>query len=361
MSDNTTIEWAGLGLPRRASWNPFRARNKETGKTGHFCIKVNGRCTHCYAEAFNLGPYGTGIGYQAQNLKLVDLFVKDIDQPLRWRQPRGVFVNSMSDTWLPAIPDQWIDTALWVSILSHWHRHAYLTKQPERMFLHLHGFMGQGKSRVTNIPSELMTPTIAKAFKSLQGPITFPPKHIWFGITIGAQEDADKFLPWVKALRSLLGPEALIWISNEPITGLVDWSGFEGLINWMVSGYESGRKARAAHPDASRRTRDWCLRHNIPFFFKQWGDWWPIGQMPIGFSDSLYLPAPKRDPEATRRCKVKTCVTHPADGLITDFRPGAMLMFKVGKHVAGRSLDGRTWDEFPDLTTNLNQTAPLTP
>lgn len=120
---------------------------------------------------------------------------------------------------------------------------------------------------------------------------------------------------------------------------------------------QGGHKARPAHPDWFRSLRDQCSAAGVAFHHKQNGEWMPICWMPDGSSDDLYFPAPKRDPEATRRCKVEHTVMnsdgtlHPraADPETYRVQDRSMLMFKVGKARAGRMLDGVVHDGRPEV------------
>jgi protein gp37 len=123
-------------------------------------------------------------------------------------------------------------------------------------------------------------------------------------------------------------------VSNEPSLGKVNWRGWEGLINWMVSGGESGPKARPTHPDAIRADRDWCVANGVPFFFKQWGQF---------------------DYRRIIKNTVGTCIETP-NGYVTinaagitplDDRYAAVRV--ADKHRAGNELDGQTWAQFPPL------------
>ena len=157
-------------------------------------------------------------------------------------------------------------------------------------------------------------------------------------MSIGDQEAADETLPYMRELHSLLGAGATLWVSNEPSLGKVNWRGWEGLINWMVSGGESGPKARPTHPDAIRADRDWCVANNVPFFFKQWGqfDYRRIIQNDIG-----------------------TCIETP-NGYVTLNASGVLRLddryaaVRVkDKHLAGNELDGQRWTQFPSLPASV--------
>jgi protein gp37 len=294
MGDKTKIEWAGLGLPRGATWNPVVALNTKTGKRGWFCVKKNQACNNCYAERMNQGPWGNGLRFTIPNLTQVCLELRNIDQPLRWRIPRGIFVCSMSDLFGEFIRDDMRNKVMDIVDRANWHRFGLLTKRANGSTL------DYLVDRYANRPF---------------------PKHIWFGISIGNQAHADEMLWFMQRMRELAGPDVILWVSHGPAIGPVDWSGWEGTINWLATEGESGPRARPMHPDWVRGDRDWCAQNDIAFHFKQWGEYRPFDE--------------KRDP-AVYSHNLKSSGWDPE----TD-------MVKVGKKHAGRLLDGRAWDEYP--------------
>jgi protein gp37 len=97
MGDNTKIEWTrGPNGEPGATWNPIRAKHKETGKKGWFCTKPSAGCKHCYAESMNVWR-GNGLRYIPTNLDKLDIIIENVDQPIRWKRPRIIFVCSMTD------------------------------------------------------------------------------------------------------------------------------------------------------------------------------------------------------------------------------------------------------------------------
>ena len=104
MGDRSAIEWTD------ATWTPIRARNRETGRVGHFCIHKSPGCANCYAERMQ-PRFGNPVRFAAQDADKVELFLdeKTLTQPLRWRKPRTIFVCSMTDLFLESVPDEWID------------------------------------------------------------------------------------------------------------------------------------------------------------------------------------------------------------------------------------------------------------
>lgn len=170
------------------------------------------------------------------------------------------------------------------------------------------------------------------------------PKNVWLGTSIENQEEADARLPILEHLGRAFRP-SIIFVSAEPLLSAIDISDFlteidyddeEGSrwsrpIDWVIAGGESGLKARPLHPDWVKSLRDQCQEVNIPFHFKQWGEYAP------------YIP--REDPQG------KQTVQHVRlDGkkyAPEDFSSPLQSMVRVGKHTAGRSIDGREWNEFP--------------
>lgn len=150
------------------------------------------------------------------------------------------------------------------------------------------------------------------------------PANIWIGTTVEDQARADQRIPQLLNI-----PARVRFLSCEPLlesvsipNSVINWNNFEGGINWVICGGESGPGARPMHPAWARRLRDDCQHAGVSFFFKQWGEWKPTdGDGSLTF-----------DSEG-RNCSY--------------YDPGAERMVKVGKHYAGRLLDGREWNEFP--------------
>ena len=216
MGDRTGIEWTD------ATWNPV---------TG--CIKVSPGCAHCYAETMTLrfkrgGPFLPG---QAT----VRLHPERLDDPGKWRAPRMVFVNSMSDLFHEEIPFEYVDQ-VFQSMEAH-PRHTYqiLTKRVKRMLEYV-GWTGGRRW----------------------------PSHIWAGVSVENQHWADIRVP-------LLGqvPCSIRFLSCEPLLKpvILDLSG----IHWAIVGGESGPKARPMEERWALDIKDQCDVQGIPFFFKQWG------------------------------------------------------------------------------------------
>lgn len=292
----TKIEWTD------ETWNPIAG-----------CTKVSPGCTNCYAEkmarrlqAMGLPLYDGTVSATGHWTGIVNLASQaTLEMPLRWKKPRRVFVNSMSDLFHPAVPDIWIDRIFDVMQQAPQHTFQVLTKRPERMAEYV--------NRRWSLPAP----------------------NIWLGTSVENQATANERIPWLVETLA-----AVRFLSMEPLLGPV-WLDHlyvlqpRPLIEWVIVGGESGPGARPMHPDWVRDLRDECIDADVPFFFKQWGDWFPRDQ----WEDHPTLILPDDD----------DCYNAPGDQSLYVFRePGAYhVMHRVGKKAAGRLLDGREWSEWP--------------
>jgi protein gp37 len=219
MSVNSQIEWTD------ATWNPVRG-----------CTKISPGCKHCYAETFAERFRGVkGHPYeQGFDLRLVP---EKLTEPLLWRSPKLVFVNSMSDLFHDDVPDDYIEMVCRVMATANWHTFQVLTKRSGRL-------------------RDL-----------LRGRLRFAAQHehIWWGVSV---EDKKYGLPRIKELQS--SPARVRFLSIEPLLehlGRFDLSG----ISWAIVGGESGPGARPMEEEWVLSLRDQCAASRVPFFFKQWG------------------------------------------------------------------------------------------
>jgi protein gp37 len=130
----------------------------------------------------------------------------------------------------------------------------------------------------------------------------------------------------------------LTWVSYEPALGNVNWDGWQ-FIRWLVSGGESGPKARPSHPDWHRSARDWCATNHVAYFFKQWGAW-----APLPFAESLHYRGSAIDAEGNAPPISALDKLRAGD---TSILAGRVHMSFCGRKIAGRLLDGREWSEYP--------------
>lgn len=320
MSGNSSIEWTD------ATWNPV---------TG--CTKVSPGCNNCYAERF--AERWRGIpGHPFERGFDIVLRPERLQDPLRWKKPRRVFVNSMSDLFHKDVPDEFIAQVFVTMAFASRHTFQVLTKRPERMRRLVRDFAdGRQLGHALSLPVTIQGDRIV-ARAELAGPPavthrvsrSWPPTNVWLGTSV---ESAD--YAWrADMLRET--PAAVRFLSLEPLLGHIP-AGVLRDIDWVIVGGESGPHARPMHPRWVHSIRDACIAHRIPFFFKQYGEW------------------------AWRRLKGDgaTHVIHQ-DGIFADLRAQAAPapndqppdawqgLARVGKTRAGRVLDGRTWDEFPE-------------
>ena len=213
MSDRSAIEWT------EATWNPV---------TG--CTRISPGCAHCYARAFAERFRGVA-GHPYEMGFDISLRPERLEQPLAWKRPRTVFVNSMSDLFHEAIPDQYIQRVFDIMVRADWHTFQVLTKRHERL--------GELAPRLPW------------------------PSNIWMGVSVESQR-------WtVRAERLRTVPAATRFLSVEPLLGPIRLQ-LEG-IDWVIVGGESGPHARRVQPEWIRSIRDQCAAAGVPFFFKQWG------------------------------------------------------------------------------------------
>ncbi len=308
MSTATTIEWTRSDDGSAgATWNPV---------TG--CTKVSEGCDHCYAETFAERWRGLP-GHPFEQGFDVRLWPERLTLPLRWRKPRRVFVNSMSDLWHEAVGAGLIAGVLAVIAVARRHTFQVLTKRPGRMcsLLGDDGFWDQVADAAAGYDP------MPEAWAAIGG--RFLP-NLWLGVSVETQKWAPVRLGKLAA-TSVAGVR---FASCEPLLGELDirrW--LRGGLDWVIAGGESGPGARPMHPDWARSLRDQCQAAGVPFFFKQWGAFVPVADGDGG-----------RVTVIDRGGRDWSLLGEPAP-------PGAVRMRRVGKGRAGRVLDGRTWDEFP--------------
>lgn len=331
MSDGSEIEWTD------ATWNPVRG-----------CVKVSPGCLHCYAETFAERWRGVpGHAYeQGFDLRLVP---EKLDEPLRWREPRRVFVNSMSDLFQKGVPATFVAAVFGAMALAPRHTFQVLTKRPARAAAWFR-WLALEEERSFARPRDVCS-VEAHGHESVRAALPREPKgrHVceetddetlvaspaWPlpNVHIGASvENRRDGLPRIRHLRAV--PAALRFLSIEPLLedlGELDLTG----IGWVIVGGESGPGARPMHPAWVRSIRDQCAAAGVPFFFKQWGQWVETA------------PAAGGDLGGDIRRGAVRIVTRDRepDG---HFRAGDVLMRRtLSKKGAGRLLDGVEHNAFP--------------
>ncbi len=219
MSLLSKIEWTD------ATWNPVRG-----------CSKISPGCKHCYAERFAERFRGVR-GHPFEHGFDLRLVPKKLVEPLRWSQPRMIFVNSMSDLFHEEVPLQYISKVATTMQLANWHTYQVLTKRSERL-------------------AELLCGPLWKAATEA---------HIWWGVSV---EDRKYGLPRIADLQR--APAVVRFLSVEPLLEDIGKLPLEG-ISWVIVGGESGPGARPMREDWVLSIHEQCEEANIPFFFKQWG------------------------------------------------------------------------------------------
>ncbi len=218
MASTTKIEWTD------ATWNPV---------TG--CTKISAGCDFCYAERFSERFRGVPNHPFAQGFNLT-LKPERLLQPLRWRQSKMIFVNSMSDLFHKEVPTSFVDQVFDTIEKAAWHTFQVLTKRSSR----LRDYVNERYSRRN------------------------PPYNLWVGASV---EDASR----VSRIRHIRDTKALVrFLSVEPLIGPLGTLDLNDL-HWVIVGGESGPGARPVDPDWVRSIRDQCIAAGVPFFFKQWG------------------------------------------------------------------------------------------
>ena len=312
MSENSKIEWTD------ATDNIIVVC---TG--GHWCRKYDDGCIECYAEALNQNTFfgGNKLHYIGKPPDL-KLRTEMIDGWARKTKPKKRFVASMTDVCGEWVPQEWIFYYLDGMRAAHSQTFQILTKRGDVMQRHFSAWL---KSRDLKIP----------------------PANIWTGVTLVNQKAVDRH---ATSLRALAEEGWLTWVSYEPALGLIDWSALP-LIKWLVSGGESGTKARPSHPDWHRAARDFCwYKSKASYFFKQWGGWKPVDQMDEAEMESLYYPRKKGEtPDSTRRERYPSTVILLDGSTGNSYPHGAMTTVMVGKKRAGRELDGAEISQFPQV------------
>lgn len=214
MGDKSGIEWTD------ATWNPV---------TG--CTAISAGCDHCYAELLALRLQKMG-STKYRNGFDVTLHPNTLDHPLRWREPRRIFVNSMSDLFHAQVPKDFVAQVWDVMARCPQHTFQVLTKRPERM------------ARWT---------------------AEFPaPANVWLGTSVEDQCVIQR----IDRLRECRAE--VRFLSLEPLIGPLERLALEG-IHWVIVGGESGRDCRPVRPAWVRDLRDQCRVAGVAFFFKQWG------------------------------------------------------------------------------------------
>ena len=300
MGENTTIEWCDH------TFNPWIG-----------CEKVSPGCVHCYAETFDKRMLHEPVIHWGKIAPRRRTSKTNWRKPLAWNgasakdgtRPR-VFCASMADVFEDRRDlDLWRND-LWTLIEQTPHLDwLLLTKRPENMWDLGAGLWlcecGENWNRHDGN-------ACLNCETSVDDRTPHAPANVWLGTTVESAAQADR----VTDLVDIAAP--VHFVSCEPLLGDVANEILVSGIDWVICGGESGPGARPMHPDWARRLRDACLEREIPFLFKQWGEWVVEDQSPLD-------------------------ITLPGEARLV----GGDAFYRVGKKAAGRHLDGRTWDEAP--------------
>lgn len=326
---------------------------------------------HCYAEtqaariismdrgrgiAEGQGSYDGLLAEGGQWNGKVTFVEKALDLPLRWKQQRMIFVNSMSDLFHEHIACSVIDKIFAVMALSFTtqdkpHVFQVLTKRATRMRDYLND-----PHVIDRIEAEAK---ILRPGRKVDVRPVWPLPNLWLGVSIEDQEQDNRIT------QLLDTPAAVRWLSLEPLLGPVDLlriqegdftynalSKREGIayrgtgIDWVVVGGESGDQARPMHPDWAESLRRQCDKMNVPFFFKQWGAWCPRGPKSLGHPVVDRVPIMCVTENGTDRANTQ----------LGDTRNDAW-MNRAGKKRSGRRLNGVVYDNYPYAMKSLIDTS----
>jgi protein gp37 len=312
MAENSKIEWT------HHTFNPWIG-----------CAKVSPACANCYAEIDTFARVERSKGRELWGVNSERHVTSESNwaKPLKWNRDaekagerHRVFCASLADVF---------------------EDREELNEPRQRLFRLIRDTPSLDWLLLTKRPENIITQTIWNA------PACRMPENVWIGTTVENQEQANKRIP-----ELLKVPAAVRFLSVEPMLGPVDLTSIQFLndhgnmeewdalalhgvqtgntatIGWVICGGESGPNARPMHPDWARGLRDQCQVNDVPFFFKQWGEWadWEIAGLPkldrSRFESHLFSERPYKD-------------------------ENAYVLHRVGKKAAGRLLDGREWNELP--------------
>jgi protein gp37 len=310
MGAKTGIEWTD------ATWNVIRG-----------CRRVSEGCRFCYAEKVAHRFCGKGMPYEGLTVEgkarwngEVSFHREHLLDPIQWTKPKRIFVNSMSDVFYEGFTDAQIAAQFAVMMIADWHQYQVLTKRPERLVAWLKWMDKQAdkggtliKALEAHMPhdaaiSDRTMRRLSGGLKNLRlgiarlgllkheqeagaerwGAMQWPAPHIMLGTSVEHQEAARQRLPHMMKVASGWP----IFLSCEPLIGpltLEPWlTPSHRAINWIIVGGESGDKAsRPCQASWVRALREECKVAQIPFFFKQWGDWKPDDTDELG-ATSIY-------------------------------------------------------------------------
>lgn len=361
------IEWT------EQTWNPLAG-----------CTKVSKGCDNCYAitMAHRLSGIGhsrakyAGTTKRTENGSItwsgkITLDEKALLAPLSRTKPTLYFVNSMSDLFHKDVPFEYIDKVFAIMALTPQHTYQVLTKRPERMAEWFSGQLSRVCTELDMLGDEhdhLFERTCEASLSIIQG--NWPLPNVWLGTSVEDQKAANERIPHLMRC-----PAAVRFLSCEPLLGPLNlkpinehsntetWPlrqegtnemystsegvgacGTTGRLHWVIAGGESGHNARPVHPDWLRKLRDQCAEANVPFFFKQWGEFAPVDNLPFHTGETTSIAEDGGLWNADWGFEVWTGRNFES-------------LFKVGKAAAGCLLDGVEHKAMPQVFLNIQQPA----
>jgi protein gp37 len=376
MADGTAIEWTD------ATWNPIVG-----------CSVVSPGCTNCYAmklagtrlkhtesrkgltHATKAGPVWNG------EVRFMEQW---LDQPLRWKRPRRIFVCAHGDLFAENVPDEWVDRVFAVMAVSPRHTFQVLTKRARRMREYLSSPATVG--RVLDLCLDWVRQDGSVSPRYVEDGLTgLIVPNVWLGVSAEDQVRADERIP-----ELLATPAAIRFVSAEPLLGPIDFTKISGTtclarpgaccgdrpwvdalrgiqacsragaysfpirevmprgLDWIIVGGESGHDARPMHPDWARLIRNQCIDAGVAFFFKQWGEWTP------GENANFTMTRTERvaslwDEDTYGKATWDYGTVTPADS-VEMHRDDEPDLYRIGKKRAGRKLDGVEHSAFPETS-----------
>lgn len=287
----TKIEWTrGEDGSKGATWSPIRARAKEdmvirgrevpAGKWGYHCERISPGCVNCYASTMNgrmLPAWGTGLDFTVPNREKVEIFLdeEELLKPLKWKRPRRIFVESMSDWCAAFVTDEMRDRILAVAALCPHHTFLFLTKRADRCGEYFntgpdpvfpncsarYRDVLQAARRIRNrLPRMWSVP--------ISDPQRCPPRNVHLGFSAENQQYFDE--RW-SHMRRLAESGWKVWVSAEPLLSAIDMRAALRLLAQVVVGGESGHGARPMNIAWVRSIVGQCADAGVACFVKQMG------------------------------------------------------------------------------------------
>lgn len=373
MSARTGISWTDR------TWNPVVG-----------CTKVSQGCKHCYAKTLHDRRHKAVLKGKpqapqySQPFETVQLMYDRLTDPLSWRAPSRVFVNSVSDLFHETVPFEFIDLVFGIMMISPRHTYQLLTKRPARMreyfarldahkhkwphVYQLHAATSDHFFSINSKESREHSNRVGREPFYGKDHTPWPLNNVWLGVSVENQAAADERIPLL-----LETPAAVRFLSCEPLLGpinVIDTVGHALLdqlgityggkvtrlsgvpaVDWVIAGGESGEGARPMHPDWARSLRDQCTGAGVAFHFKQWGE---FREYELGGAEPQLTYTGTMEADVHAALAYKPVWVDARGRVFTDpdnlpAETPCRLLEHVGTRRAGRVLDGRTWDEFPEV------------